>query len=104
DRGIPSLNSTTTLVVKVEDQSDQPPEFEKSSYRADIDENDPVDTKVVQTKAFDGDRGIDKPVEYVIVEGDDNHYFKIDNSTGTIYINSTIDRDVGIDFFELTVE
>ena len=42
DRGIPSLNSTTTLVVKVEDQSDQPPEFLKTSYRADIDENAPV--------------------------------------------------------------
>lgn len=42
DRGVPSLNSTTTLVVKVEDQSDQPPEFEKSSYRADINENTPV--------------------------------------------------------------
>ena len=42
DRGNPvSLNSTTTLVIKVEDQSDQPPEFEKSSYRADIDENTP---------------------------------------------------------------
>ena len=40
DRGNPvSLNSTTTLVIKVEDQSDQPPEFEKSSYRADIPEN-----------------------------------------------------------------
>ena len=42
DRGSPvSLNSTTTLVIQVEDQSDQPPEFEKSSYRADIDENTP---------------------------------------------------------------
>ncbi|CAB3981014.1 protocadherin Fat 4-like, partial, partial [Paramuricea clavata] len=104
DRGIPSLNSTTTLVVKVEDQSDQPPEFLKRSYRADIDESAPVDTKVVQTKAFDGDRGIDKPVEYVILGGDDNHYFKIDNSRGTIYVNSTIDGDVGIDYFELTVQ
>ena len=36
--------------------------------------------------------------------GDDNHYFKIDNSTGKIYVNSTIDRDEGIDYFELTVE
>ncbi|CAB4014212.1 protocadherin Fat 4-like [Paramuricea clavata] len=104
DRGIPSLNSTTTLVVKVEDQSDQPPEFEKSFYRADVDENAVVDTKVVQTKAFDGDRGIDKPVEYVIVGGDDNHYFKIDKSTGTIYVNSIIDRDVRTDYFELTVQ
>jgi hypothetical protein len=40
----------------------------------------------------------------VSLQGDDNHYFKIDNSTGTIYVNSAIDRDVGIDFFELTVE
>ena len=39
DRGSPSLNSTTTLVVKVSDESDQPPEFEKSSYRADINES-----------------------------------------------------------------
>jgi hypothetical protein len=40
----------------------------------------------------------------VFLEGDDNHYFKIDNSTGTIYVNSTIDGDVGIDYFELTVQ
>lgn len=38
------------------------------------------------------------------LKGDDNHYFKIDNSTGTIYVNSSIDRDQGIDYFELTVE
>jgi hypothetical protein len=39
DRGDPPLSSTTTLVVKVIDQSDQPPEFEKSSYREDISES-----------------------------------------------------------------
>ncbi|XP_028404999.1 cadherin-23-like isoform X3 [Dendronephthya gigantea] len=99
-----SLNSTTTLVVKVEDESDQPPEFEKSSYRKDIDENEAVGTEVIKTTAFDGDRGIDKPVKYAIVQGDNSHYFKIGNSTGTIYVDSIIDRDIGIDFFELTVE
>ena len=40
----------------------------------------------------------------VFLAGDDKHYFKIDNSTGTIYVNSTIDRDEGIDYFELTVQ
>ena len=30
------------MVVKVLDESDQPPEFEKSSYRKDIDENEKV--------------------------------------------------------------
>lgn len=46
DRGTPmSLNSTTTLVVKVEDQSDQPPEFVRSSYRADIAEEASVVSK-----------------------------------------------------------
>ena len=45
-------------------------------------------------------------VYYIIafLAGDDNHYFKIDNSTGTIYVNSTIDRDERIDYFELKVQ
>ena len=41
---------------------------------------------------------------FLFLEGDDNHYFRIDNSTGTIFVNSTIDRDAGIDYFELIVE
>ena len=45
-------------------------------------------------------------VYYIIVflAGDDNQYFKINNFTGTIYVNSTIDRDEGIDYFELIVQ
>ncbi|XP_046839069.1 protocadherin Fat 4-like [Xenia sp. Carnegie-2017] len=104
DHGVPSLNSTTNLVIEVKDQSDQPPVFEKSSYRADIDENIAKDSVVIQTRAFDGDRGIKNPVIYSIVAGNHNYHFRIDNSSGKIYVNSSIDRDNGDDYFELTVE
>lgn len=40
----------------------------------------------------------------IIFSGNHNYHFRIDNSSGKIYVNSSIDRDNGNDYFELTVE
>ena len=52
------MTGTGTVVVVVQDVNDHSPEYTQSIYRADVLENAPIGTKVVQVSAVDGDSGV----------------------------------------------
>ncbi len=52
------MTGTGTVVVVVQDVNDHSPEYTQSIYRADVLENAPIGTKVVQVSAVDGDTGV----------------------------------------------
>ncbi|KAK7507307.1 hypothetical protein BaRGS_00001242 [Batillaria attramentaria] len=92
DGGAPSLSSTAVVSVTVTDVQDTPPFFQLDTYRANITENMPVGTSIIQLSAEDGDRTFKNGIVYSIVEGNTD-YFAVDNNTGTISSLVVLDRD-----------
>ncbi|XP_013391551.1 cadherin-23 isoform X1 [Lingula anatina] len=92
-------NSTSTIVLNVEDTGDQPPVFEKPTYAATIPEDTPVGAEVLRVFAQDGDRGlvIKNKICYSFVNGraltSSYEDFRIGKSNGSILIRRKLDRD-----------
>ncbi|XP_060803722.1 cadherin-23 [Amyelois transitella] len=83
---------TAAILVKVQDEEDQPPEFVVASPVTRISEDAPVGTSVLQVRAIDGDRGINNRISYSIISGGEEH-FDIDSSSGVVYTVSSLDRE-----------
>ncbi|KAI4902021.1 hypothetical protein NFI96_005036 [Prochilodus magdalenae] len=64
DGGAPARSGTTTIIVKVQDSNDNPPVFEKPSYKARVPENTPKGTVILTVKAKDTDEGINGELMY----------------------------------------
>eukprot|EP00794_Sanderia_malayensis_P020074 gene20074-22044_t len=95
DSGQNSTKSNTSLLrVKVSDHDDQPAKFLQKRYHATVAENSPMGTVVLTVKAIDMDLAINSPVYYDIEEDSNTRYvFAIDNITGVITVNASIDRE-----------
>ncbi|CAH1794571.1 unnamed protein product [Owenia fusiformis] len=92
DRGVEiKLNSTTDLVINVENVQSRPPIFLNRPYVSSVKENVAVEKPVIQVTAMDRDTGVPNQVNYTIVG--DNEWFQIDNSSGWISVKSHIDRE-----------
>ncbi|XP_006824116.1 cadherin-related family member 1-like [Saccoglossus kowalevskii] len=105
------LNSSATLYVNVKDVQDMPPKFIGLPYYADVPENQPVNTSVMEVFAVDGDEGVPQHIRYGIVYGQNEADLfwveTIDNSgKGIIYTSVPLDREAveigGIVTFNLT--
>eukprot|EP00112_Aurelia_sp_Birch-Aquarium-sp1_P014283 Seg3075.2 transcript_id=Seg3075.2/GoldUCD/mRNA.D3Y31 product=Cadherin-23 protein_id=Seg3075.2/GoldUCD/D3Y31 len=94
DKGTPqNLESRTTIVIDVTDVRDSNPRFLQSSYQTQLDENRPLGSAVIKVTAVDGDTSINHPIRYSIIGGNDEGMFKIDEQTGVIKVNGTLDRE-----------
>ena len=94
DAGSPSLQSSTTFVVKVQDVNDNSPQFSPTPISVDVSEGTTVDTKVLTAKATDADLGKNGKIMYHIAKQDppgDN--FRIGSTTGAIFIKKPLDRE-----------
>lgn len=72
--------------------NDNNPDFERQSYRANVKENLPPDTIILQPKALDKDIGNNAKIRYSLL-GDKSERFKIDPVTGIISTNASLDRE-----------
>ncbi|CAD6233777.1 GSCOCG00007273001-RA-CDS [Cotesia congregata] len=101
DRGIPSKSSSTTVTVNVRDNDDLGPKFTKEIYRARIHETYPLTRGSIHKEismdepihAEDQDRGINTPVKYSIVSGNERGFFQIDSTNGSLFFKRGIDLD-----------
>ncbi|KAM9852933.1 protocadherin-16-like [Aulostomus maculatus] len=92
DQGHPSLSSTTTVEVTVLDMNDHSPQFQSSSYTADVSEDVPIGSLVLEVKAVDLDQGLNSQVMYFLSSGSKS-MFIIDQSTGHIITAAPLDRE-----------
>uniref|UniRef100_A0A672FZE0 Protocadherin-16 n=1 Tax=Salarias fasciatus TaxID=181472 RepID=A0A672FZE0_SALFA len=92
DRGQPALSSTATVEVAVLDMNDHSPQFQSSSYTADISEDVPIGSLVLEVKAVDLDSGANSQVMYFLSRGSQS-MFIIDQSTGRIITAALLDRE-----------
>lgn len=92
DKGLPSLSSSTDVIVIVLDINDNNPIFAKKLYKIEIVENTLTGTDVVQVFADDRDEGSNGQVRYAIISGNNNE-FRIDSVTGVITVAKPLDRE-----------
>ncbi|XP_076332831.1 LOW QUALITY PROTEIN: protein dachsous-like [Tachypleus tridentatus] len=101
DSGVPSLSSTMTLTVEVQDVNDNVPEFEKPSYQVNILESLPINSQFLQVTATDRDTGNNARLSYKLTGGDQDK-FGIFPNNGYLYLKDTLDREV-INSYTLSV-
>ncbi|KAK2846728.1 hypothetical protein Q5P01_009727 [Channa striata] len=92
DQGHPQLTSTATVEVTVLDINDHSPVFQSSSYTADVSEDVPIGSLVLEVKATDLDQGPNSQVMYFLSRGS-RSMFIIDENTGRIITAAPLDRE-----------
>ncbi|CAC5415595.1 CDH23 [Mytilus coruscus] len=99
DRGTPPRTGNTNFTVVIDDVNDTPPKFDKDKFSASVSENKKVGSSVKICSATDDD--LDFHLFYKILDlqtsNSDNdtvkNWFRINNATGEVTINSTLDRE-----------
>lgn len=102
DEGSPPLSSYQLLTIFLVDVNDNAPEFQPSLFFGNVSENEPMGTTVMKIKASDLDSGTNGALTYSIPRGKVMSMFAINESSGVIYTNSTLDRETK-DKYQLTV-
>ncbi|KAM9792977.1 protocadherin-7 [Neosynchiropus ocellatus] len=95
DGGNPPRSSQALLRVSITDVNDNSPQFEKSTYEAEMAENAPPGTPVLQVRAADRDIGVNGQVEYVLGAATESvrRLLRLDEATGWLSVLHRIDRE-----------
>ena len=95
DLGVPSLSSTLTLSVTVQDTNDNAPTFQKEFYQIEVDESLPKDSQILPLNARDLDKGKNGRLTYAIIESDSaaQNYLGLLPSSGIIFLKDQLDRE-----------
>ncbi|XP_048017497.1 protocadherin Fat 4 [Megalobrama amblycephala] len=91
DSGFPSLTSTGTLVIVVDDVNDNAPIFDNDTFNSHILEDSPVGTVFWRITASDLDKGTNGQLRYSL-EGPDVP-FSINETSGDLFTISALDRE-----------
>ncbi|KAM9376006.1 LOW QUALITY PROTEIN: uncharacterized protein KZ484_008497 [Pholidichthys leucotaenia] len=94
DGGKPPRSGNMTIIVIVSDVNDNPPVFIQDSYAAQLEENSPVGTTVIQVNATDLDAGPNGEVVYSFgndVDARAREHFNLNPVTGEITVAGAID-------------
>ncbi|TKS82972.1 Protocadherin-16 Protein dachsous -like protein 1 [Collichthys lucidus] len=111
DGGAPQLSSTFTLVVHIQAQDAQGPNFDTLTYRVELRENTPLNTRFLQVRALNteanGNGGSSSsssssPISYRLRPDGDAAGFGIMPDSGWLFVRSSLDREVK-DMYLLTV-
>ncbi|XP_015235254.1 PREDICTED: protocadherin-16-like [Cyprinodon variegatus] len=104
DGGRPPLSATVKVDIVLQDVNDNAPVFAKSFYNASIKENTPAGTCFLEVSATDGDRGSFGTITYTLGSSSGGTVpFTINKETGQLCTSATLDRDEGLEKFELAV-
>ncbi|KAI9525461.1 hypothetical protein NQZ68_006008 [Dissostichus eleginoides] len=93
DRGTPPLNSSAVVMVTVTDCNDNTPVFSSTGYHAQVSENSPVGTRLVQVSAQDPDLGTNGLLRYDIISGNSKGHLKLDPQSGLLVVNNSLDYE-----------
>ncbi|XP_061627314.1 protocadherin-7 [Phyllopteryx taeniolatus] len=95
DGGNPPRSSQALLRVSITDVNDNSPQFERPTYEAEMAENAPPGTPVLQVRASDRDIGVNGQVEYVFGAATESvrRLLRLDEATGWLSVLHRIDRE-----------
>uniref|UniRef100_A0A3Q4H2E3 Protocadherin-16 n=1 Tax=Neolamprologus brichardi TaxID=32507 RepID=A0A3Q4H2E3_NEOBR len=106
DSGRPPLSSTAKVDIVLQDVNDNTPVFSSNFYNTSIKENTPAGTCFLEVSATDEDRGSFGTISYNLGSSSGNTLptqFTINKETGQLCTSTALDRDEGLDKFDLTV-
>lgn len=95
DGGDPSLSSTTTVTIHIDDVNDNVPYFVYPSEANDsmsIPHTYPVRTAITQIRATDLDAGQNSALVYSCASSNDSFLFGVDSKSGDLYLNRIVSR------------
>ncbi|XP_037031417.1 fat-like cadherin-related tumor suppressor homolog isoform X7 [Bradysia coprophila] len=101
DNGQPKHSARTTVLIKLKDYNDCPPEFDKEKYEVTVSEDSLPGTVILLMSTTDKDLDLKTPIEFYITAGDSLSQFQI-RSTGELYIAKPLDRE-SISSYDLTI-
>ncbi|KAA0722466.1 Protocadherin-7 Brain-heart protocadherin [Triplophysa tibetana] len=95
DGGTPPRSSQALLRVSITDVNDNSPRFERAVYEAEMAENAPPGTPVLQVRATDRDVGVNGQVEYVFGAATESvrRLLRLDEASGWLSVLHRIDRE-----------
>ncbi|XP_064641440.1 cadherin-87A-like [Lineus longissimus] len=84
-----------SVVITLLDINDHPPKFDEQNYYAQITENIPITSSVLQLRATDGDKTcncINAQIKYTKIPntGDVKDFFNVNGTTGRITVNKSL--------------
>ncbi|XP_068445517.1 protocadherin-23-like, partial [Clinocottus analis] len=104
DGGVPARTGTLRVNVRVLDENDNPPAFNRTEYHVSLAEDAPATSAVCQVHATDLDLGDNGRISYEINrrQSDPNEVFSIDATSGVVTLNKPLDYETQA-FHELIV-
>ncbi|XP_043944319.1 cadherin EGF LAG seven-pass G-type receptor 1 [Protopterus annectens] len=87
-------SASATVYIIVEDENDNYPQFTEKRYVVHVSEDVPINTKIIQVKATDKDKGNNAVIHYSIVSGNIKGQFYMDSFTGEIDVINPLDHEV----------
>ncbi|XP_072563906.1 protocadherin-23 isoform X2 [Paramormyrops kingsleyae] len=93
DGGQPPLNGSALVNVTVLDVNDNTPAFESMEYHVRIGEHSPPGTMLTRVLARDPDQGANAHIQYEIISGNSNGYFRLDHLSGSLVLNQSLDYE-----------
>uniref|UniRef100_H3A381 Cadherin domain-containing protein n=1 Tax=Latimeria chalumnae TaxID=7897 RepID=H3A381_LATCH len=103
DRGVPSLTTSKSVLLKISDINDNPPIFNQTSYTAYVNENNPPGSFICSVKATDLDWDQNARLTYYITETQVHgklvsSYISINPENGNIQALRSFDHEQFRDF------
>ncbi|XP_071105206.1 cadherin-23-like [Haliotis cracherodii] len=102
DGGAPRLSSTATLRINVQDENDNAPVFNKTTFSGDVMESGNPGEHILQVEATDSDGTAQNSDVFYILLGEGSYKFQIDGSSGNISTAAPLDREFKAEY-NLTV-
>ncbi|XP_045480676.1 protein dachsous isoform X2 [Harmonia axyridis] len=98
--------SMMNVFITVEDFNDSPPVFKSEAYKISIPENTPQGSSISTVSASDADLAgtPNSEIEYEITSGNDEACFSLEESTGVLKVNKTLDYDNGKQQYMLIIK
>ncbi|XP_056910149.1 protocadherin-16-like [Takifugu flavidus] len=93
DRGVPQKSSSVAAVLTIGDVNDNPPVFSRAEYSVSLSEGAAAGTEIIRLTATDPDSTPNAEVQYTISSGDEVNLFTIDQWTGALRLQRTLDRE-----------
>ncbi|MFT7803874.1 protocadherin-16-like [Arapaima gigas] len=93
DRGVPQLSSSVLAVITVTDTNDNAPVFSRAEYSVVLSEGVATGTELLRLSATDPDSALNAKVQYTISSGDEMDLFSLDQWTGALRLQRSLDRE-----------
>uniref|UniRef100_A0AAY4D3X6 Cadherin EGF LAG seven-pass G-type receptor 1 n=1 Tax=Denticeps clupeoides TaxID=299321 RepID=A0AAY4D3X6_9TELE len=91
-------SATAAVLITVEDENDNYPQFSEAKYEVQVPENVAVHTTVARVEAADRDEGNNAKVHYSIISGNVKGQFYIHSLTGVIDVINPLDYETNRDY------